>query len=595
MKIETIRISRLRSLREVEIPFNDYTCLVGSNGSGKSTVLCALNVFFRGTENTSTNLTRLSIEDFFAKSPEDPIEITVTFSDLNEAAREDFKHYIRHDKLIISARAEYNAQTGFAEVKQYGERLGIPSFATFFQRLAEGESVSNLKEIYTSLRAEYPELPSALTKSAMLAAVQLYEAEHPNACQPIRSEDQFYGFTKGSNKLQRYIQWVYVPAVKDACLEQVEGKNTALGRLLARTVRAKTNFAERIDELRRTLLENYAGILEQNQHALADLSTSLQGRLAEWAHPDTTCHLMWRQDPDRAVRIEEPWAQVIVGERGFEGEVTRLGHGVQRSYIIALLQELASLGGADGPTLLLGCEEPELYQHPPQARHLAEVLKRLSSGNAQAIVSTHSPYFVSGTMFEDVRVVRRNGGTKCTSISYTRYDRVSEVYTATCGKPLERRQGALAKMHQILQPCLNEMFFAPKIALVEGPEDVAYIHSYLLLSGRWDEFRRSGCCIVPVVRKSEIPRPLIVLKELGIPTLVVCDADADERDAQKREWHVRDNQCILRICGLIDVHPMPERPFWSDGLVMWDTRIGDVVEREIGKDLWMRCKEQADL
>jgi len=49
-----------------------------------------------------------------------------------------------------------------------------------------------------------------------------------------------------------------------------------------------------------------------------------------------------------------------------------MGHGLQRSYLLALLQELAGSEAPNAPTLILGCEEPELYQHPPQARHLAD-------------------------------------------------------------------------------------------------------------------------------------------------------------------------------------------------------------------------------
>jgi len=38
---------------------------------------------------------------------------------------------------------------------------------------------------------------------------------------------QFYGWTKGSNLLKKYIQWIYIPAVKDASTEQEEGSKTA--------------------------------------------------------------------------------------------------------------------------------------------------------------------------------------------------------------------------------------------------------------------------------------------------------------------------------------------------------------------------------
>jgi predicted ATP-dependent endonuclease of OLD family len=83
MRLESVRIKNLRSFADVTVPFNDYTCLVGPNGSGKSTILCALNVFFRETENSGTDLSQLDREDFHQKNTTEPIEITVTFTDLS--------------------------------------------------------------------------------------------------------------------------------------------------------------------------------------------------------------------------------------------------------------------------------------------------------------------------------------------------------------------------------------------------------------------------------------------------------------------------------------------------------------------------------
>jgi len=89
------------------------------------------------------------------------------------------------------------------------------------------------------------------------------------------------------------------------------------------------------------------------------------------------------------------------------------------------MHELAGSETQGGPKLLLGFEEPELYQHPPQARRLADVLEKLSSlgGNSQIIVTTHSPYFISSKGFENVRMVRKKSGGK-TQITATTFDKL---------------------------------------------------------------------------------------------------------------------------------------------------------------------------
>lgn len=594
MKLESVRIKNLRSFADITVPLHDYTCLVGPNGSGKSTILCALNVFFRETQNSGTDLSHLDLEDFHQKNTAEPIEITVTFTDLSPEAQQDFSNYYRQGKLIISAVATFNEATAKAEVVQYGQRLAMSAFKDFFRAVGDNKKVSELKILYAEIQKNFGDLPAPGTKDAMIEALRKYESDHPDKCELIPSEDQFYGVSKGANRLAQYIQWVYVPAVKDAATEQLEARDTALGKLLARTVRAKTNFEEAVKTLRTGMQEQYQQLLDKNQEVLKELSDSLQTRLTEWAHPEATLKLEWRQDPDKSVRVEEPLARMIAGEGSFEGELPRFGHGLQRSYLLALLHELASSDDKATPRLILGCEEPELYQHPPQARHLATVLQALSKANSQVIVTTHSPLFVSGEGFEDVRMVRKDAVQKCSTVSYMSYNDIAHAVAAATGEPLSRPQGVLAKIHQALQPSLNEMFFTSRLVLVEGLEDVAYLSSYLNLLGKWDQYRRSGCHIVPVNGKSEMLRPLVIAKHIRIPTFVVFDSDADELDPGKRAKHQKDNKALLALLGKASENPLPTTSLWGPGFVMWRSNIGALIRAEIGAAEWSAFQTEAD-
>jgi energy-coupling factor transporter ATP-binding protein EcfA2 len=595
MKMASVRIQNFRSFADETIPLNDYTCIVGPNGSGKSNVLCALNVFFRETENVATNLNQLDREDFHHQNTEEPVRITVTFTDLSEEAQQDFADYFRQGQLVVSAVAIFNDAAGKAEVKQYGQRLGMADFKEFFRAIGDNKKVGELKQIYAAIRGTYDDLPAPGTKDAMIEALRSYEADNPDKCELIPSEDQFYGFSKGANRLAKHVQWVYVPAVKDATTEQIEARNTALGKLLARTVRSKTNFDESVTALRASMRDQYQALLDENQHVLDDISVALHTRLSEWAHPNATLRLQWRQDPDKLVRVEEPWAHIIAGEGDFEGELARFGHGLQRSYLLALLQELAGINGAAGPTLILACEEPELYQHPPQARHLADVLQKLSHRNSQIIVSTHNPVFVSGEGFEDVRMIRKVQNDKCSTVSYLSYTKISEAVAAATGEQPKKPEGVLAKIHQALQPSINEMFFTRRLILVEGLEDVAYISAYLNLIDRWDEYRRAGCHIVPVNEKSEMLQPLVLAKNMGIPTFAVFDADADKPDKNgSRTKHEKDNKALLTLLGKPDEDPLPGTTLWGTGFAMWHSDIGSVVAADIGEDNWHAFRAEAD-
>ena len=593
MKIKAVRIRNFRSIKDQTVDLDDYTCFVGANGSGKSNVLHALNVFFQESDIAGLDTRVLAEEDFHAKNTSELVEITITFSDLSPKAKAELAHYVRHDQLVVSVEARFDATTGRADVKQYGRRMVIKDFAPFFEADKAGKKVPELKELYSIARRKFSDLPSPGTKDSMTQALRSYEEGHPDKCEELSSGDEFYGVARGKNHLEKHIQWVYVPAVKDASSEQAETKTTALGKLLARTVRSKVNFKDPLDAIREEMQEKYGKLLADSQAQLADISDALRNRLVEWAHQDATLRLKWHQDPEKAVRVDEPFAQAILGEAGFEGELTRFGHGLQRSFLLALLQELAGSDIEAGPRLILACEEPELYQHPPQARHLYNVLLRLSVQKSQILVATHSPYFVSGEAFESVRMVRKSDG--ASSITRTTHGEVSGRIATARGEQPVRTTGQLAKIHQALRPGLSEMFFASRIVFVEGLEDTAYLATYFHLLGLWDDYRKLGCHLIPTDGKSEMLQPLAVAKCLQIPAFVVFDSDDDKPDKSgSKEKHRKDNIAILGLCDVAKPEAFPAETFWGDGVVMWPSDIGRVVEQEIGKDEWNKFRSEAD-
>ncbi len=592
MKILSVRIECFRCLKDETVNFSDYTCLVGPNGGGKSTVLNALNVFFRESKAGSTNLVALSKEDFFEKDTTVPIRITVTFGHLPDQAKEDLRDYVRQEKLVVTAVARWDEGTQSANVTQHGLRMAMTEFAPFFRAAGEGKAVADLKTIFADIKKLFPDLPSASTKAAMIEALHAYEESHADKCTLIESGDEFYGVSKGAHKLGKYVQWIFIPAIKDATTEQTEAKDTALGRLIERTVRAKVEFGGKIKELQKRAHEDYDKILAENQPALDALSSSLKKRLCEWAHPNAQLEVRWDKDPKRSVQIEQPFAKIFAGDQQFLGELGRLGHGLQRSYMFALLQELAGSDADDAPRLLLAIEEPELFQHPPQAQHLSDVLERLSTQNAQVFACTHSPYFVSGKGFEDVRLVRGPKGA-ANRIRELSFQRLSAHLVATLGEDrYKQAQGVRAKINQALQPALREMFFATKIVLVEGLEDVAFITAALHHLGLWERWRSGGAHLVQVQGKSELVQPLAIAQLLGIPVFVIFDADGNVSEKYK-DVNKADNVRLLKLLGADASVPFPPAPIFAPSHIVWVENFGNKVESDYNPAEWDSWKTTA--
>lgn len=579
MKIESVHIKNFRSFKDDTIFFDDYTCLVGANGSGKSTVFTALQVFFRHYKDSKTDLSKLTEKDFHHCNTAEPIEITVAFSDLSEQAQEDLSNYVRQGKLIVTAKAEFDPTTQRAEIKQFGNRLGFEDFRPFFELEKSGAKAPELNDFYSGLREKYPDLPNATSKDAKILALNEYENARPAECILIPSEDQFYGVSRGTNLLYPHIQWVFVSASKDVTEEGEENKTSALGALLSRTVRAKVNFTERISEIRQAVDEQYLKLLADEQNVLDDISASLKNKLSQWANPSINASVQWKKDTDKAIKIEEPSAAISLGERGFEGELSRFGHGLQRSYMLALLQELNTIDETNAPTLILCIEEPELYQHPPQARYLAETLQELIHDNTQVMVCSHSPLFIPKNSFEKVRVIRESGHPIESLNSFIKYEDLSDYLNSIGSKPVNNK-GIIAKLFPYLSPSINEMFFCRVPVFVEGIEDIAYIKTYLELMGLSGQFRASGMHLINADKKSNICTPAAVVKLLDINGFIVYDSDTDCKEIHQDE-HKRDNKKLLTIQGYEDEDEFQVANIEKPNLWAWKTNLGTEVKNEI--------------
>lgn len=620
MKLTEVRIKNFRSFKDGTIPFDDYTCLVGPNGTGKSAVLMALNVFFRNNDSTVTDVLNLTKEDFHHENVQEPVRITLTFEDLpseddplvSKEAMELLKLYARQHKLVLFAKAEWDPVTERAPVKQYGSRSVMKEFKQFFKAKENRARAQELKAIYSKLREKFPELPKLTTAKDMGSALQEYENKRLDECSMEDAECECYGFTGGLYRLADLVQWVYVPAVKDASSEQEEGSKTALGQLLQITVRAKIDFKDELAVLEEEAEDRYETILEGKKSALKELGLAIQKSLRDWTNPRAAFELEWQGDFAKA---RPPIAKARVGEDAFIGEIARLGHGMQRGFLVAILKELVRNEQKGGPKLLLGFEEPEIYQHPPQAQHIQGVLERLTEpeNNSQVIVTSHSPYFVSSKGFKNIRMFRKCGNKPYSVVNSTNYTKIEKRIADAFGRKIQPPTNLMATVGQIMQTSQKEMFFSPVIVLVEGEEDVAFIATHLNLTGEWKTFRRNECHFVIAGGKNKIPRLLAIAQEFEIPTFVVCDSDieksikrieraknlpedepnkTDKIKSSKGELENQKeiNKAIANLCGLKIEDPSKCETIKGNNIVMWKDSIGVEIESSFREAKWQETQ-----
>ncbi len=131
--------------------------------------------------------------------------------------------------------------------------------------------------------------------------------------------------------------------------------------------------------------------------------------------------------------------------------------------------------------------------------------------------------------------------------------------------------------------------------LVEGFEDVAYLQAYFDLLDLSNNFRCLGCHIIPANGKSELLRPLAIIKQMKIPAYLIFDSDAaKEYRIEIKKKYENDNRAFFKLIGACNTAPFPLQTVWGKGYTVWSSDIGPVAEDEIGKRHWEKYQNQAD-
>jgi putative ATP-dependent endonuclease of the OLD family len=562
MKLESARIDGYRCFDSETVSFEDLTILLGSNSAGKSAILKALKFVFDGDAVTA--------DDVFADGREQRMSVRLTFSELSPGDREVLGPYGGGEQLVLT---QTWSDGGLALT---GRALKNP----LFDAVRAHENGNDRKAEYKRLRLDAPDLGLPDTNRVADAddALLAWEMDHPEQCE-TREEDasRFFGFAGvGRGVLARRFKFVFVPGLRDATQEAVEGKGTLLQQLLSAIAEQRSEADAQLQELEERTRIDYAELVERvHGPTLEGLAAALRDQMRRYV-PTADVQL---DAVETQLRIGPPTVRLRGGEQRHLTDLGRQGHGFQRTFVIAALEYLAYVsttddgGDRDRPALFLAIEEPELYQHPPRARHFANTLRALaaSDGGVQVCFATHSPYFVDAVEFASVRVCRRVSRDPAKPLIGT----VSKVDLRELARQLQDLYSGNMREYlaRTLHPRFREAFFANAVLLVEGTTDAAVFEQVARMLGH-DLLARGVVCAD--VSKTVIPLALAILRGLRIPAFVVFDGDAHTRDQDvcdacgrgdknRRSEAARRNREILRALGEppVDFPGTCRKPAWA--------------------------------
>lgn len=104
MSISTIKIENFRSIRRATIDFNKINILIGTNGSGKSNIISALEYFYKNLSNNDDDINIFDINNKFSNYVK--ISITFDFSEIVKICRSHLKYensdYIKYFRAILN-------------------------------------------------------------------------------------------------------------------------------------------------------------------------------------------------------------------------------------------------------------------------------------------------------------------------------------------------------------------------------------------------------------------------------------------------------------------------------------------------------------
>ncbi|MBH5373369.1 AAA family ATPase [Bradyrhizobium glycinis] len=520
MLLEQIDIKNFKGLKAATFKATKFSCLVGENNAGKSTVLQAIVAALKQVGLSSSQLYDAELCG----------EFKLAFSGITEADLERLgaTHRAKIEPLVEQGRFTLISRCKAGEKAEYRILKKVPREARYREEAVagvfKGKKGSNaireaLEESYPEFIGNAPEDLSTIAKATEYVAKCLSglgEQELEIVDGPLPS-----GMAPSITAL--IPEPIYIPAVKNLADDLKTTQSTSFGRLLGLLLEDMEPDLAQISEslLKLDTLFNRIvrdGVrLDERHEKVRSLESLLEGILCK-NFPSAKIELAI---PPPQLRTILNAAEIYIDD-GSRDLIENKGDGIKRSLTFALLQayvqrqrEKIEDGAAHRPLMFL-FEEPELYLHPRSQKVLFDTLAAISSAH-QVIVTTHSPlFFAPGVTAGFTRVAKETSAPKPVGVLYpidfTLDQTSAEVFR------LARFENA------------DAAFFSSRVVLFEGQSDDSYLkHVARKLNLDWD-FERKSVGLVRVDGKGNFGKYRAFFESFGMKVMIVADLDALFKD-----------------------------------------------------------------
>lgn len=522
MRLHNLRIKNFKSLRDQSFEPSRFSCLVGENNAGKSSVLQA----------TATALNRpvqLAASHFY--DPHSPVEFEFSLADVDDRdlARVAAENRERIADLLVDRTLTFSVRYTLGEkVSVMAKRL-MPADTRYRSEAIDAAFAGQKGAAAISgvFAKTFPEFVGALPPEGLTTQRDAKELLREQISRLPREQHVLEegplpsGISASITSLLP--EPIYIPAVKNLNDELKTTQSTSFGRLLGLLLEDMSPDLGAINDSLSTLNTMFNRVVEHEQEVdrrhvkVRALENRVEAFLGE-NFPSAKVQL-YIPPPELKTILNA--AQIFIDD-GSRDLIDNKGDGIKRSLTFALLQafvqhmdEQAANADQDGAAprpLLFLFEEPELYLHPKSQRVLFGTLARISHAH-QVVVTTHSPlFFEPGVTASFVRVAKRAADPKPEGVLYPVNFELSQQNAETF---------RLARFEHA-----DAGFFSQRVVLFEGESDDTYFrHVAKLLDTEWD-FLRRGIALIRVSGKGNFQKFRAFFESFGIDVKVVADLDA---------------------------------------------------------------------
>jgi AAA15 family ATPase/GTPase len=517
MKIKKIIISNWRSIKELEIDFEDMMVFIGQNNHGKSNILSSILYFFGEIKHQDLDFNHGAQE----------LYVEALFTDLDDDDKSTFKKYLTSTDEIRVRKTAYIG--GNFDYKGYIEN----PVEEFLQEQNAGSYTK--REIAESLPL-HPYIPDAgrILKQNIIDAQKDYIKNNDVEFNYELEQTNFQGLKSVAKGI--FGDVYFIPAIKDATEDFTTKEASAFGKLYSSVI---NSMSESNDDWRETKgkLSTLFGMLnkvdangnanENRPQELTVFEEELGKELVHWG-----AEIDVEVIPPNIDDVFRANTQVWVND-GVRTDIRRKGHGLQRALTFALIKvvsdQLKRLRAQDEDDEAKGrsasnstyfiLEEPELYLHPQAQRALFDSLVSLSESKNQVLLCTHASALIDVEKYSSICIVKKDRDVEGTKICQF----TGELFAGNSKKDFN--------LAYWLNPDRSELFFAKKVVLVEGPTDKTVIP---LLAKSLGIFRYE-VTLVDCGSKTAIPLYERLLNSFSIPYVAVYDQDHQALDVANRD------------------------------------------------------------